>query len=150
MRVGGTLWTYATRVQIGKRRTMLALIAGGSLTHKIAKAVFQGLFGAPQPFYRTPKMDTAAPLLRALAAVLEEIGFAVALIAFSVEILRASDFINNQAVLWSVMLAVQSLPYLAAIITSLISGMGRARYKRLPTALGTLDQASLLGGNKPV
>lgn len=121
LRICGTLWTYMARVKIGKRRTILAMIAGGSLTHKIAKAVFQGLFFNSQPFYRTPKMEKAAPLLRNLATVREEFLLAMLLWGGAIGTLMIFGTVNNQAVIWTVALFVQSFPYIAAIVASIVS-----------------------------
>ncbi len=121
LRIGGTLWTYGARVKIGKKRTLFAMIAGGSLTHKIAKAVFQGLTARRQPFYRTPKLESKAPLLKALASVWEEFLLATALVGLSYGILRVFGTVNDQAVLWSIALVVQAFPYFAAIVAALVS-----------------------------
>lgn len=123
LRISGTLWTYATRVKIGKRRTALAMLAGSALTHKVAKAVWQGLLGFSQPFYRTPKMDVSAPVIKALLSVREELALAIGLNFLAVEILKIFGTINFQAVLWSIALVIQSFPYLAAVAASLISSV---------------------------
>lgn len=127
LRIGGTLWTYAARVKIGKKRTLLAMIAGGSLTHKIAKAVFQGLSSNSQPFYRTPKMASSAPLFKAFLGVIEEFGLAASLFLFAIHILSVFGTVNREAVLWAVALVVQSFPYLAAITAALVSGQAGMR-----------------------
>jgi exo-beta-1,3-glucanase (GH17 family)/cellulose synthase/poly-beta-1,6-N-acetylglucosamine synthase-like glycosyltransferase len=121
LRILGTLWTYTTRVKIGKKRTLLAMIAGGSLTHKIAKAVVQGLFTRSQPFYRTPKQESSAPLVKAISHVFEESFLALSLVGLSVGILREFGTINGQALLWAIALIVQAFPYFAAIIAALVS-----------------------------
>lgn len=123
LRAMGTLWTYTARVKIGKRRTLMAMMAGGSLTHKIAKAVFQGLLTRSQPFCRTPKMASSMPLLASLAGVLEEFSLAIVLTSASIGILSVFGTANHQAILWSIALIVQSFPYLAAIIASVVSSM---------------------------
>lgn len=122
LRLFGTLWTYTTRVRIGKVRTILAMIAGGSLTHKIAKAVFQGLLGFSKPFYRTPKLASQARLLKSLAGVMEEIILATLLLVSSLAVLTIFGTVNDEAVLWSVALLIQGIPYYAAIIAAIVSG----------------------------
>jgi hypothetical protein len=141
LRIAGTLWTYSTRVKIGKRRTLLAMIAGGSLTHKIAKAVFQGLITRSKPFYRTPKMESKAPLAKALASVFEELILALILVGLAVGILLVFGTVNGQALLWSAALIVQAFPYFAAIIAALVSGYANAETKKptIPAAPDLLD-----------
>ncbi|HCU25294.1 MAG TPA: cellulose synthase [Deltaproteobacteria bacterium] len=121
LRIFGTLWTYTTRVKIGKRRTLLAMIAGGSLTHKIAKAVWQGLLTRSQPFYRTPKMESKALLRRALANVWQELQLMLCLLALAYGILDTFGTLNSQAVLWAIALVIQTFPYFAALIAALVS-----------------------------
>jgi hypothetical protein len=128
LRLIGTLWTYTTRVRIGKARTLLAMIAGGSLTHKIAKAVFQGLMGFKKPFYRTPKMESKAPLLKSLMNILEEIMLSFALFVSSLAVLFVFGTVNNEAVLWATALLIQGIPYYAALIAAIVSGTMKVLY----------------------
>jgi cellulose synthase/poly-beta-1,6-N-acetylglucosamine synthase-like glycosyltransferase len=121
LRILGTLWTYTTRVKIGKKRTLFAMIAGGSLTHKIAKAVFQGLFMPSRPFYRTPKKEPSTPLLKALASVSNELILSMTLVFLALGILRTFGTINGQALLWAGALIIQAFPYFFAIVAALVS-----------------------------
>ncbi|HKX12055.1 MAG TPA: glycosyltransferase [bacterium] len=126
LRIFGTIWTYDARVKIGWKRTLLAAIAGGALTHKIAKAVFQGLFSfRSQPFFRTPKKESSAPLFKAITAVYDELLLAISLCVLSYGILDVFGTINGQAMLWAVSLVIQAIPYFAAILAALISSYSR-------------------------
>ncbi len=127
LRIFGTLWTYTTRVKIGKKRTLMAMIAGGSLTHKIAKAVVQGLFTRSQPFYRTPKKESSAPLFKALSNVYDELLLSISLVALSWGILDVFGTVNRQAVLWAIALVVQAFPYFAALIAALVSSYSKKK-----------------------
>jgi len=135
LRIGGTLWTYTARVKIGRKRTLMAMIAGGSLTHKIAKAVFQGLLMRKQPFYRTPKMENSARLFKALAQVLEELFLSLTLVGLAFGILRTFGTVNDQAVLWSIALVVQAFPYFAALIAAIVSCFSREKTSKETPAL---------------
>ncbi len=126
LRIFGTLWSYAVRVRIGAKRTLFAMIAGGSLTHKIAKAVFQGLLTRGKPFYRTPKMENAAPIWKSLASVREEIALALTLCGASGGILAVFGWVNDQAVLWAVALLIQAFPYFAALVAAILGGLYQA------------------------
>lgn len=121
LRIFGTLWTYTTRVKIGKKRTLMAMIAGGSLTHKIAKAVLQGLSTRSKPFYRTPKQESSAPLLKAISNVYDELLLSITLLVLSWGIIDVFGTVNHQAVLWAVALVIQAFPYFAALIAALVS-----------------------------
>lgn len=123
LRIIGTGLTYAKRVRIGRDRTLLAMIAGGALTHTIAKAVVQGLFfPGSRPFYRTPKMASGAPLLRSIVTAREELLLAVALNGCAFGILFTRGLVNDDAVLWCVALVTQSFPYVAAVVASVLGG----------------------------
>lgn len=137
LRIFGTAWTYATRVRIGSHRTLLAMIAGGSLTHTVGKAVFLGLFTSSTPFHRTPKMANAPQFVQSLAAVYQELLLAVALLASSVGIIGVFGIVNDTAVLWSIALAIQSLPYLAAITASIVSSVPTKPRGVTPPKLGS-------------
>ncbi|MBX7148278.1 glycosyltransferase [bacterium] len=129
LRILGTLWTYTARVKIGKRRTLMAMIAGGALTHRIARAVMQGLITNSQPFYRTPKMDKDAPILKNLLSVREEIFFTTLLYASAFGVYRVFGTVNFSAIIWIVALIIQSFPYLAAITAALVSGASSLKRK---------------------
>ena len=124
LRIIGTAWTYSSRVRIGFWRTLLAMLAGGSLTHKVAKAVFQGLLTSSKPFYRTPKLDSAPRLIQSLATVTEEFGLAICLWGAAYGVISVFGVRNDSAVLWCVTLMAQSIPYLAAVIVATLSARG--------------------------
>jgi exo-beta-1,3-glucanase (GH17 family)/cellulose synthase/poly-beta-1,6-N-acetylglucosamine synthase-like glycosyltransferase len=122
IRMAGTFWTYSSRVKIGKQRTLLAMLAGGSLTYKISKAVWQGLLSRrTKPFFRTPKQEGTAPLLQTLGSVWEETVMMILLWGLSVGVLFTFGTKNDPAVVWAVALVVQTFPYLAALFAALVS-----------------------------
>jgi exo-beta-1,3-glucanase (GH17 family)/cellulose synthase/poly-beta-1,6-N-acetylglucosamine synthase-like glycosyltransferase len=124
LRLLGTAWTYAHRVRIGSERTLLAMVAGGSLTHAIAKAVFQGLFTSGLPFYRTPKMASAPRLVQSLVSVWEEGLLLTLLIGLASGILVVFGLENDAAILWSAALCIQGIPYAASVVASVLSTRG--------------------------
>jgi hypothetical protein len=122
IRMAGTFWTYSSRVKIGKQRTLLAMLAGGSLTYKISKAVWQGLLSRrTKPFFRTPKNEGATAFWQALGSVWEETILMLSLWGLSIGILLTFGTKNDPAVLWAVALVVQTFPYLAALFAALVS-----------------------------
>jgi len=123
LRIVGTFLTYTARVKIGRWRTVMAMIAGGSLTHKIAKAVFLGLFTNSLPFHRTPKMVSSAPLLRNLYSVREEFFLTALLWICSIWIVQIFGADNSYALIWSIALIAQTFPYIASIVAALVSSL---------------------------
>ena len=130
LRILGTAWTYATRVKIGMSRTVLAMVAGGALTHAVAKAVVQGLLTSGKPFYRTPKMAAGQPLLRSLLCAREELLLAAALYYCAYRIVDQPGVMSQDAKLWAAMLLTQSLPYIASVFASLVSSTEASRLER--------------------
>ena len=81
----------------------------------------QGLFTKDKPFMRTPKMAQSVALLRALDASREETLFAIALWLAAGSIAFSLGTDTMDLLLWIIVLLVQSLPYVAALVTSIIS-----------------------------
>ncbi len=119
------LWLYHVRVKCGWRDRLGAALAGMALTHAVGRAVWQGLFTSGKPFIRTPKCDDKPAATQAFLMAQEEIGLLLALLITAFSILYKFETSNQNAVLWSGMLLVQTLPYWAALITSLINAMGK-------------------------
>jgi cellulose synthase/poly-beta-1,6-N-acetylglucosamine synthase-like glycosyltransferase len=112
---------YRFRVTATFRQSLAAGIAGLALSHTIARAVWKGLATRKLGFFRTPKMASAPALIRALADAREEALLAVALILGGVCVLLRDDAYMLDVRVWSLVLFVQSVPYLSAVLVSLIS-----------------------------
>jgi hypothetical protein len=123
LRIAGTAVTYAKRVRIGHHRTLLAMVAGGSLTHTVAKAVLQGLFTNGVPFYRTPKMAQGMPVLRSLVFVYQELMLALLLCVGAVGVVVSFGTVNDDAAVWAIALVIQAFPYFAAVTASVLAGL---------------------------
>jgi exo-beta-1,3-glucanase (GH17 family)/cellulose synthase/poly-beta-1,6-N-acetylglucosamine synthase-like glycosyltransferase len=102
-------------------KTVGAALAGLSLSHTIGRAILSGIFTRHAVFFRTPKMAEASNMIRAIAAAREEILFMTALwlAASTIGFLHETD--SPDMLLWIIVLLIQSIPYLAALIVSLIS-----------------------------
>jgi cellulose synthase/poly-beta-1,6-N-acetylglucosamine synthase-like glycosyltransferase/exo-beta-1,3-glucanase (GH17 family) len=118
---------YGTRVGCTVRQSIGAAFAGLSLTYTVGKAVIYGLLTSKLPFIRTPKMDSRATLGRALAMARDEAAIAAALLVAAVGVWMQKGVEDPEARLWSVLLVVQSLPYLAAVHVSLINALEQMR-----------------------
>jgi cellulose synthase/poly-beta-1,6-N-acetylglucosamine synthase-like glycosyltransferase len=129
------LFLYTTRVKCKPRQSILSAIAGMGLTYAIAWAMWQGIATKSTPFLRTPKMADKAAFTQglmmaseeALLAVLHWVAAAAVLVA---PILIDGDYRNYydpDVRLWSAVLVVQSMPFLAALVTSMISTLPSKR-----------------------
>ena len=114
---------YRTRVGAGLRQTMAAALAGLALTNVIGQAVLSGLVKREKAFFRTPKMADAQPMAAALAASRQEILFMVSLWLAAFAAAGFTPMNGPDAYLWVIMLLVQSLPYTAATLVAMVSGL---------------------------
>jgi cellulose synthase/poly-beta-1,6-N-acetylglucosamine synthase-like glycosyltransferase len=133
-----TLLLYPQKVRSGVLGAVLASTAGLSLTHTVGKAVLAGLFTSHKPFLRTPKCQNPAELREALHLVWQEMSlFSLCLLAvIAMTVVRGFD--DPAAALWMFMLAIQSLPYLATVITACISATS---YRRASAAVPVIVTA---------
>ncbi|MDO9046439.1 MAG: glycosyltransferase [Methylobacter sp.] len=115
------LWLYQARVPCSIWQSLGASLSGLALTHTVAKGTVQGLFTSGKPFMRTPKFEKHSPLFVGLVTIRQEL---LLLILLSVAIgMMASleHFDNFSGKLWIAILSVQAVPYVAALLTLLIS-----------------------------
>ncbi|MBK1644172.1 beta-(1-3)-glucosyl transferase [Thiocapsa imhoffii] len=112
---------YRRRVIATLRQSFAAGLAGLALSHTIARAMFGGLFSGKLGFYRTPKLARAPAFIKALADAREEALFVIAFwLAAGLMMLRYDSYMLDLRV-WVAVLLVQSIPYFAAVVVSLIS-----------------------------
>ena len=119
------LHLYSTRVGATLRQTLAAALAGLALSHTIGLAVLQGLFTRDQPFFRTPKRASAHALLQALADCREEALMMLGLWLAALGSYLAVGTVMRDLGVWVVVLLIQSVPYVAALLVSLISAQPR-------------------------
>ncbi len=120
---------YGLRVRIGWPERMGAAVAGTALSHVVGSAMLQGMFTSGKPFFRTPKCEDKPALYQGFAMARDEIIMFVGLIFCAVVLALKYSVANNQAVLWSCILLVQSMPYLSAIALSFINVWPRRTLK---------------------
>ena len=122
-----TLLLHPQKVGSGVIGAIAASVAGLALTHTVGKAVLTGLVTSRQPFLRTPKCENPADVRQALRMVWQEVTLltlcAIAMTAMLVE--RSTD--DPAAMLWTAMLAIQSLPYAASFTTAGLSALSNRR-----------------------
>jgi exo-beta-1,3-glucanase (GH17 family)/cellulose synthase/poly-beta-1,6-N-acetylglucosamine synthase-like glycosyltransferase len=118
---------YRGRVPCGWADRIGAAVAGLGLSHTIGKAVWKGLLTSGAPFLRTPKLVDAPALVQGLAMAWEEMVLLLLTWGALVGVGIAHRFATPEARLWCALLATQSLPYLAAVGTSLVAALPARR-----------------------
>ncbi|MEI9932193.1 MAG: glycosyltransferase [Rhizomicrobium sp.] len=118
-----TFMLYPPKVRSGFKGALMASISGLALNHSVAKAVTAGLLTSGKPFLRTPKCGDPALLSQALRVVWQETTLLVLCILSIVSVYLVRGIDDPAAVLWTVMLAVQATPYLATVVTAILSAV---------------------------
>ncbi len=134
-----TLLLYPPKVGSGIRGAIVASIAGLSLTHTVGKAVWTGLFTSGKPFLRTPKCADSADFGQVLRVVWQEALLLALLLMAMISMGFDRGFQDPAVTLWMIMLGVQSLPYVATMVTARIS----ARSNRTPVATAPVEAPPL-------
>jgi exo-beta-1,3-glucanase (GH17 family)/cellulose synthase/poly-beta-1,6-N-acetylglucosamine synthase-like glycosyltransferase len=123
------------------RQTLAAAVSGLALSHTIAKAILLGVVTKDKPFLRTPKLASTAALLQAINAAREETLLLIALWLSAWGIGHIHGTASMDLLLWVSVLLVQSIPYAASLLMSIISGFPglRAELVSSTTALEELE-----------
>jgi Exo-beta-1,3-glucanase len=145
------LHLYRTRVGANLRQTLAAALAGLSLSHTIGSAMLSGLVNRDRPFFRTPKRAARHAWLQSLAAAREEAFLMCGLwfAAFAVANIPETDGNLTGVVgspdltVWVAVLLVQSIPYFAAVVMALVSGLSWSGRWIGETGLGTTPSEAL-------
>lgn len=125
-------WLYSRRIRCPWRDRIGAALAGMALTHTVGRAVWQGLFTSGKPFFRTPKCEDRPALMQGVLMAREELALLTALVVCAFVILQQYGASNRNAVLWAAMLMVQSLPYWAAVLVSMVNALPQWRRRAPP------------------
>jgi len=114
---------YRTCVGAGPRQIAAAALSGLALSHTVGVAVLSGLFTKDKPFFRTPKQAPRHALLEALASAREEWLMTIALLLAAWGVSQIDLMGSPDLAVWIVVLLIQTVPYLAAIVMSLVSAL---------------------------
>ncbi|MGZ8137180.1 MAG: glycosyltransferase [Methylococcaceae bacterium] len=115
------LWLYQARVPCSVVQSLGAALSGLALTHTVARGTIQGLFTSGKPFMRTPKYEKQGPLFAGLMVVRQELILLILLGAAISAVASIEHFDNLSGRLWISVLSVQAVPYVATLLTLLIS-----------------------------
>ncbi|MFZ5757239.1 MAG: glycosyltransferase [Pseudomonadota bacterium] len=119
------LWfLYRRRIGTDGITTLAAAFAGLALSYTIARAVVYGAVTRSMPFLRTPKLKDRESLWAALVLAREELLLFLLLVACAVGVALRMDADATDVRLWVAVLLVQSTPFLAAVIMSVVSALG--------------------------
>jgi hypothetical protein len=124
-KLGKLFYLYQTRVGATTTQTIAAALAGLSLTHTIGVAMLTGFLVKSKPFFRTPKQAHKQALLKALSAAREETLLMMALWLAAGGVIHQFGTDSLDLLLWAVMLLLQSVPYTAALLLSVVSALPR-------------------------
>jgi exo-beta-1,3-glucanase (GH17 family)/cellulose synthase/poly-beta-1,6-N-acetylglucosamine synthase-like glycosyltransferase len=141
---------YRSRVPCGWRDRIGAAVAGLALSHTIGKAVWKGLVIRSAPFCRTPKMENAPALVQGFVMAREELALMLLSWIAASGVAIAHQLATLEARLWCAVLLTQSLPYLAAVVTSVVAAMPAPRRAMLPApaeAPGAANAVMSAGGD---
>jgi len=135
-KVTKSFFLYRRRVAATLRQSLAAAFAGLALSHTIARAVWTGFATSKLGFFRTPKLAQAPALIRAISDVREEFLFLVAFWLTAAGVSMREDAYMLDVRVWTAVLLVQSVPFLASLLVSLVSAS-----RRLPAGLiGTMGE----------
>ncbi len=115
------LWLYQARVPCSVWQSLGASLSGLALTHTVAKGTIQGLFTSGKPFMRTPKFEQHSALFVGLFTIRQEL-LLLTLLSVAIGMMASLEHFDNfSGRLWIAILSVQAVPYVAALLTVLIS-----------------------------
>ncbi len=124
------IYLYRTRMRTSVSRTIAAGLAGLALAHTIAKAVLWGFVTTDMPFFRTPKLSGKTAVRQAVSSSGQEWLMLLALIGATIGVSLRSSSVTLDLHIWVLVLLMQTMPYMAAVLVSLISA-----FPRLPAKL---------------
>jgi hypothetical protein len=145
------MWLYASKVPCSFLDNLGAAFAGLSLSYAVSKAVWRGLFTSNLPFHRTPKMENQPAIIRGLVSAREETMIFLLLVLSGVGVAWARSLVEPTTKLWIVLLGVQALPFLSALLMSMINVLPIFQRRRtlplpdLPTAVLPAPGAPVTG-----
>ena len=124
-KIAKMFFLYKLRVRAILRQSLAAGLAGLALSHVIARAMLTGFVTRGVGFFRTPKRAKANGLIRALLDAREELLFLAGTLLAAYAVTLRIDGALLDVRIWSLMLVVQSVPYAAAVLLSMISAAPR-------------------------
>lgn len=141
-------YLYRSRVKATITQTLASALAGLSLSHTISKAIMFGFVTQNLPFFRTPKKVEGKAFWNALQSAREEGLIMLSLVLAAYVIIRIQGFETPDVLVWIMVLLVQAIPYLAAVLMSIVSAFARVPAKRLIETIVAPPEADFLTGTE--
>jgi hypothetical protein len=126
---------YSSRIGANVRQTLAAALAGLALSHTVGTAVLKALFTRDEPFFRTPKRPQPHRLVEAIAAARQELFFLLLMLGAAYGLTHTVVLSSGMRLgvpeelkgpdlsVWVAVLLIQSIPYAAALLLSLVSAL---------------------------
>jgi exo-beta-1,3-glucanase (GH17 family)/cellulose synthase/poly-beta-1,6-N-acetylglucosamine synthase-like glycosyltransferase len=112
---------YGKCVPCRLRDRLGAALAGLALSHTIGRAVWKGMLIRNAPFLRTPKLRHSPAFLQGLAMASEELTVLLLNWTAIAGVAWVHRLATTEARLWCLVLLTQSMPYVAAVATSVLA-----------------------------
>ncbi|MHB8788762.1 MAG: glycosyltransferase family 2 protein [Desulfobulbaceae bacterium] len=132
-KIAKMFYLYRSRVNASVSQTIASAVAGLSLSHTIAKAILYGFVTKSIPFFRTPKIVRGRAFWHALQSAREEGLIMVALLSAAYAVVLVQGVETPDVQVWVMVLLVQSIPYQAAVIMSVISAIAQLPSRLIST-----------------
>ncbi len=116
---------YRARVPCSWADTLGAALASMALSHAIARGVLRGLVAREHPFARTAKRRRLNQKPSMFTAAREELTLLLLLLVALAGVAAMPGSEEIEALLWTAILAAQSLPYLASVVVAWLSAHQR-------------------------
>jgi len=124
-------YIYRTRIGASTAQTLAGAFAGLALAHTISRAIMKGVVTKGLPFFRTPKLARRQGWRSALGAAREELGMLIALLAAAGAVAKVQGTDSADLLLWVIVLLLQAVPYLAAVVVSVVGSFPRLSAHRI-------------------
>jgi exo-beta-1,3-glucanase (GH17 family)/cellulose synthase/poly-beta-1,6-N-acetylglucosamine synthase-like glycosyltransferase len=142
-------YLYRSRVGATVTQTLASALAGLSLSHTIAKAVFFGFVTRRLPFFRTPKINKGRAFWSSLLSAREEGLILAALWLAAYGVVSRQGAGTPDVLVWIMVLLVQSIPYLAAVLMSVVSAFAQLPVRLIDTITAPPPEAAPRGNIAP-
>ena len=135
---------YLRRVPCSLPEAMLAALASAGLSHAVARGVFSGLRQRAGVFEVTRKGAAAKARAGLLTPIREEVAMLAGLGACMLGIWLTRRTGHHESALWLTLLAMQAVPYAAALVCTLLSRWPAAQPSALPGDATAASMPSVL------
>ena len=136
------LFMYSTRVNCTWGQRLGSAVVGMSLTYSIALAILQSSYKKSTPFFRTPKCEDKAAFTKGISMARDELLLMLCQwFAAAAVVLWTNPESAFYARIWAIVLVIQSTPFAAALVTSMLSAMPSQALRTAPALAAQVQPA---------